>query len=71
MNHCLLIVEVCPPRFKSKSEYQAPTIILLDSFEKIVVHTCIVRAPLRIHVKPNHVPVKKICANVHVNDVSC
>lgn len=68
-----------PTRFRRKSEYQAPSIKLPDSFEKIVVHTLthnfrnatsIVRAPLRLPIKPNHVLVKIIYAGVNASDVN-
>ncbi|KAL5541104.1 hypothetical protein UlMin_043390 [Ulmus minor] len=60
--------------FKAPVNFQLP-----DSFEKIIVHnlthnfrsaTRIVRAPLRLPIKPHHVVVKIIYAGVNASDVN-
>ncbi|KAL1337060.1 hypothetical protein HN51_031546 [Arachis hypogaea] len=66
-------------RLRRRSDFKAPAITLPESFEKIVVHTLthdfrkatrIVRTPLRLPVKPNHVLVKIISAGVNASDVN-
>ncbi|XP_027348671.1 prostaglandin reductase-3 isoform X1 [Abrus precatorius] len=66
-------------RFRKRSDFQAPSIKLPESFEKMFVKTLthnfrnatsIVRAPLRLPVKPNHVLVKIIYAGVNASDVN-
>ncbi|OIV93277.1 hypothetical protein TanjilG_23118 [Lupinus angustifolius] len=66
-------------RFKKRSEFNAPPVKIPDSYEKIVVQTLthnfrnattIVRAPLRLPVKPKHVLVKIIYAGVNASDVN-
>ncbi|KAE9597258.1 putative 15-hydroxyprostaglandin dehydrogenase (NAD(+)) [Lupinus albus] len=66
-------------RFKRRSEFNAPPFKIPDSYEKIVVQTLthnfrnattIVRAPLRLPVKPKHVLVKIIYAGVNASDVN-
>jgi NADPH:quinone reductase-like Zn-dependent oxidoreductase len=66
-------------RFRRRAEYKSPPIKLPESFEKVVVHTLshnfrnatgIVRAPLRLPIKPNHVLVKIIYAGVNASDVN-
>ncbi|KAK7252045.1 hypothetical protein RIF29_35742 [Crotalaria pallida] len=66
-------------RFRRRSDFKAPPIKLPESFERIIVHTLthkfrnatsIVRAPLRLPVKPKHVLVKIIYAGVNASDVN-
>ncbi|XP_057417183.1 uncharacterized protein LOC130711530 isoform X2 [Lotus japonicus] len=66
-------------RFRRRSEFKAPSVKLPESFEKIVVQTLthnfrnatsIVRTPLRLPVKPNHILVKILYAGVNASDVN-
>ncbi|BFG41800.1 hypothetical protein CerSpe_280740 [Prunus speciosa] len=67
-------------RAATNAPFQAPLNLQLpQSFEKLVVHTLshnfrnatsIVRAPLRLPIKPDHVLVKVIYAGVNASDVN-
>ncbi|KAI4295637.1 hypothetical protein L6164_035660 [Bauhinia variegata] len=68
-----------PSSSRKKSEFKAPPIRLPESFEKIVVHTLthnfreatsMVRAPLRLPIKPHDVLVKILYAGVNASDVN-
>ncbi|XP_024968645.1 probable quinone oxidoreductase isoform X2 [Cynara cardunculus var. scolymus] len=71
---------VVPSRLRTRFSSVVPsTVQIPQSFEKITVHTLnhnfrsatsIVRAPLRLPIKPNHVLLKIIYAGVNASDVN-